>query len=166
MKTTLPKEINSVEQAKTFLTELVKNDEQFHPEDDATDLVGDAFTKEEGEQLNKLMRDIYNLDGNNGNHATPKFDPCEFILSLESKEITEILISQMKFSETNTGGGCKALQYIHDNGYILITDEASLPESMDTKISVGFYNNDGECIGSFDGCTLQQLVNAEINIRY
>jgi hypothetical protein len=82
MKTTLPAAINTIGEAENFLTSLHNNNEAFHPEDDATDLVGDLFTQSEGEQLNKLMNDIYNLEGNNGNHATPIFDPCEFLLSL------------------------------------------------------------------------------------
>ena len=76
MKTNLPKEIRSVEHAKAFLTELFGNDEGFHPEDDATDLIWSIPaeqipTMDECKQLNKLMDDIYDLGG---------FDPCEYIL--------------------------------------------------------------------------------------
>lgn len=81
MKTALPDSINTVEEAKKFLTDLYNNGEAYHPEDSA--ILIDIFTQQEGEQLNKLMSHIYNLDGNNGNHATPKFDPCKFLLDLD-----------------------------------------------------------------------------------
>ena len=76
MKTTLPKEIKSVRKAEMFLTDLFNNNEGYHPEDDAHDIVwnlpeSEIPTSKECDQLNKLMEDIYNLDG---------FDPCEFIL--------------------------------------------------------------------------------------
>lgn len=45
-----------------------------------TQLVGDMFTKEEGQQLNKLMSDIYMLPENGNN--TLAFDPCEYLLDL------------------------------------------------------------------------------------
>jgi len=85
MTTNLPASINTIEEAKAFLTELHKNGESYHPEDDANELIGSSelWTREEGEQLNKLMEDIYNLEGNNGNHANPVFDPCEFLLELD-----------------------------------------------------------------------------------
>jgi hypothetical protein len=94
MKTVLPIKISTVDEAKELLTNLYNNDETFHPEDDATTvgntLNGDwkpLFTKEEGEHLNELMGQIYLLDGNNGNHATPLFDPCEFLLELDGHVI-------------------------------------------------------------------------------
>lgn len=84
MKTTLPQAIETIEQAKAFLTDLYNNNEIYHPEDDAHDIVWETVnpTEQEREQLNKLMEDIYNLDGNNGNHYKPKFDPCDFLLTL------------------------------------------------------------------------------------
>lgn len=82
MNTVLPQSINSIEDAKKFLTDLYNNEETFHPEDDATDLVGDPFTFDEGTQLNKLMDDIYNLAGNESVKSMV-FDPCEFILNLD-----------------------------------------------------------------------------------
>ncbi len=107
MKTTLPPEIKTVDQAKAFLTELYKNNEAFHPEDDATDMIWNLPikqqpTKAEAMQLNKLMEDIYYLDGNNGNHANPKFCPCEFLLNLDpdyvkmSEEIDRELTDRME----------------------------------------------------------------------
>lgn len=84
LKTRLPEAIKTQEQAEAFLKELSDNKEVFHPEDDATDIEFDGIvvTQRQRLQLNKLMNDIYNIDGNNGDHANPKFDPCEFIIKL------------------------------------------------------------------------------------
>ena len=82
MKTKLPKKISTIEEAKSFLISLHENGETFHPEDDATALSGNLFTKAEGEHLNRLMADIYNLPGNDGRHDDSiAFCPCAFILS-------------------------------------------------------------------------------------
>jgi hypothetical protein len=83
MITTLPVGIGSIEQAKAFLSELAKNNEHYHPEDDAMLLVPDKATIEEAESLNALMLDIYNLPGNDGRHSgVMAFDPCEFLFQL------------------------------------------------------------------------------------
>ena len=88
MKTQLPKEITTIEQAKDFLTDLYNNNETYHPEDDAHDILWETFNPsyEERDQLNKLMDEIYDLDGNNGDHKNPKFDPCEFLMNLIQDE--------------------------------------------------------------------------------
>lgn len=92
MKTTLPEAITTQEQAEEFLTALWENNEVFHPEDNAHQVVwdtipeGDRPTPSECDQLNKLMNDIYDLDGNNGDHANPIFCPCEFLLELDEEQ--------------------------------------------------------------------------------
>lgn len=76
MKTTLPQAIENAEQGLEFLTELHKNGESYHPEDDANDVVWsikDAPTSLECCQLNGLMQDIYDLN---------LFDPCDALLKL------------------------------------------------------------------------------------
>lgn len=83
MKTTLPTRIETKEQAIAFLTELHRNGEAFHPEDDATEC---GFSQEDGTKLNELMEQIYDLDGNNGNHKDPKFDPCEVLNILNAMD--------------------------------------------------------------------------------
>lgn len=77
MKTKLPNNIKTIDQAKTFLQELVENGESYHPEDSALMIIGPGFhaTTQEREQLDNLMRDIYTLPG--------KFDPCEYIMSID-----------------------------------------------------------------------------------
>jgi hypothetical protein len=75
MKTKLPASINSEEEAKSFLSELYNNQESFHPEDSAHDFVGIFFTEEEATQVENLINQIYDLK--------EKFDPCEFLLSLD-----------------------------------------------------------------------------------
>ncbi len=87
MKTNLPKEITTVEQAKLFLTELYKNGEQFHPEDNAHDVIFELPqeqmpTKKECDHLNKLMQDIYDLPGNKDKYPNLALDPCEVIMNL------------------------------------------------------------------------------------
>lgn len=75
MQTQLPTQIDSIAQAKYFLTNLYNNGECFHPDDDTHDIIWKNGTPSyaEREQLNKLMEDISNLSG---------FDASEFILSL------------------------------------------------------------------------------------
>lgn len=89
LKTVLPASINTIAEAKKLLRDLYNNKEAYHPEDDALDCLQDVVTKEQGELLNKLMVDIYNLEGNNGNHANPIFDPCKFLL--QEAEIIKIV---------------------------------------------------------------------------
>lgn len=85
MKTKLPESITTVEQAKEFLTELHRNGEQFHPEDDAHDIhwnSGIKPTEAQRDRLNKLMADIYRLPGNDMSPQNMVFDPCGFLLKL------------------------------------------------------------------------------------
>lgn len=87
MKTKLPETITTVDQAKQFLTELHKNGEAFHCEDDAHDIdfVNCDPTPAEREKLNNLMLDIYWLPGNRA--AGPmEFDPCGFLVDLLQNE--------------------------------------------------------------------------------
>lgn len=90
MFTTLPPAINTIDQAKAFLTELYENGEAFNPEDDANDIVfpvhhAQVPDRSECDQLNKLMADIYELPGNNSAHDMV-FDPCGFLLDLQAAE--------------------------------------------------------------------------------
>lgn len=84
MKTVLPTKIATVEQAKAFLTDLYKNGEAYHPEDDARTIawVSDPPTRREALKLNRLMDMIYDLPGNE-NRAELAFCPCGFILELD-----------------------------------------------------------------------------------
>lgn len=84
MKTQLPNEIKTIEDAKAFLTDLHTNNETFHPEDDATDIDWQTCIVSDVEaiQLNKLMADIYNL--------AEGFDPCEFLLMQDADYVAEI----------------------------------------------------------------------------
>lgn len=88
MKTTMPEAIKTQAEAKQFLQQLHDNDESFHPEDDATTIIWNGehahkgkylFTRKEGETLNKLMNDIYSLEGNS-NVQDMAFDPCAMLL--------------------------------------------------------------------------------------
>jgi hypothetical protein len=88
MKTQLPNEIKTIEDAKAFLTDLHTNNETFHPEDDATDIEWQTCVVSEIEaiQLNKLMGDIYALPGNS-NSQNMAFCPCEFLLMLDPEYV-------------------------------------------------------------------------------
>jgi len=102
MKTVLPKSISTVEEAKVFLLALYNNNEVYHPEDDAHDIIWDGVTVSDAEadQLNKLMNDIYSLDDYtmfNGKELT--FDPCEFLNSLDDS----VFVADLRTE--NTGGG-------------------------------------------------------------
>lgn len=82
LKTILPASIQTASDAAIFLTDLYNNNESYHPEDDANDLVGLNITQNETEKLNSLMDDIYKLPGNEDN-MNMAFDPCGFLLSLD-----------------------------------------------------------------------------------
>lgn len=86
MKTVLPLAINTVDEAKVFLKALCQNNEQYHPEDDAHDIVwalpaDQKPTHNEATHLNRLMDDIYDLPENKGKQGDDLgFCPCGFIL--------------------------------------------------------------------------------------
>jgi hypothetical protein len=75
MVTNLSRQIESIEEAKAFLAELIENKEVYHPEDDAHDiewfLAGENPTSEECDQLNRLMAKTFEFEG---------FDPCQYVL--------------------------------------------------------------------------------------
>lgn len=99
MKTKLPEEIKTDKQAKDFLLELISNDEVYHPEDDAGDIINfktkeNLFTEKEALLLNRLMGQIYALNS---------FDPCGFIIdvtkmgeSARTNSIQELMIEDVK----------------------------------------------------------------------
>jgi len=93
MKTKLPLRLTTVDEAKAFLSELHKNSEAYHPEDDATTIIINdkhphkgkpLFNLKEGEQLNNLMNDIYSFEGQQGSLAKV-FCPCEYLLYLDGR---------------------------------------------------------------------------------
>jgi hypothetical protein len=84
MKTNLPESITSVEEATRFLTELFNNNEAYHPEDDAFDIVWQSVNPTEAEkrQLNKLMNQIYDLPEAWSPQNPNGFDPCAVLMDL------------------------------------------------------------------------------------
>ena len=74
MKTNLNRKIETIEDAKQFLSELFNNDEAYHPEDNANDIEFKTakVSAQEREALNPLMNDCF-IKG---------FDPCEYLLDL------------------------------------------------------------------------------------
>lgn len=77
MKTTLPKKITTLEEAKAFLTNLFNNDESYDPMEDAHDINWTTCkpTDEEKDQLNELISDIYDLPPQDNGKS---FDAAEF----------------------------------------------------------------------------------------
>lgn len=76
MKTILPGSITSEAGAKSFMSELHSNNELFHLEDNAHDVVWSTETEptdDEKDQLNTLMDQVMSIPG---------FDPFDFALKL------------------------------------------------------------------------------------
>ena len=75
MKTTLPDKILNEGQAIAFLTALHDNNEAFHPQDDANDVIWNTCkpTRKERDKLNDLMEQCYKLPG---------FCPCGVLVDL------------------------------------------------------------------------------------
>ena len=84
MKTKLPISIKTKIEAEKFLKELHDNGEVFHPEDDAHDISwnGVNVSKKEADQLNKLMKDIYNIPEMSNYPNNKEWDACGFLLKL------------------------------------------------------------------------------------
>lgn len=85
MRTPLPEQISTIDEAKAFLKALYDNGESFHPEDDPHDIghqdaAGqwiDLFTREEADQVENLMDQAWKtMQGTDE-------DPCGYILSLD-----------------------------------------------------------------------------------
>jgi len=76
MKTNLPQTIETIEQAKAFLTELNSNNEAYHPEESALGVLWDPDRRPTNAELTKLdfLMDKVNQLGS--------WCPCEFLLSL------------------------------------------------------------------------------------
>ena len=76
MKTFLPEKIETIDDAKCYLLELISNGEVYHPEDDANDIEWNMPESEKPTDaellvMNELMDQIFDLDD---------FDPCGFII--------------------------------------------------------------------------------------
>jgi len=87
MKTTLPEAIRTIDEAKSFITELYQNGESYHPEDDAHEIIWNLPDKQKPTpdqcvQLNKLFNDIYDLVDIQSPVGPHEFDPCGFLLDL------------------------------------------------------------------------------------
>lgn len=79
MKTTLPLEITSIAEARAFLSALNANGEAYHPDDNAHSIywnmpVSQQPVYAEADRLNKLMADIFKLEG---------FDPYQYLLDCD-----------------------------------------------------------------------------------
>jgi len=63
MKTTLPNQITSKLEAKKYLSDLAKNDELYHPDDPAEDIIDRnrqrLFSDEEAPKMDALMKQVF-----------------------------------------------------------------------------------------------------------
>jgi hypothetical protein len=109
IKTVLPTAINTIDEAKKFFAELYANNEAFHPDDDANDIIDgrtssydrihgytgkNLFTAEEATQVNKLMEDIFNLEN---------FDPYQCLMLLDTDNILRWIEEGEQFKIWETG---------------------------------------------------------------
>jgi len=80
LKTKLPDTIRTIEQAKSYLTELHKNGESYHPDESAFEIVwqfeGDP-PRHQLLSLDRLMDQIHKIEG---------FNACDFLNSLIEQE--------------------------------------------------------------------------------
>jgi len=147
LKTKLPEAISTVKEAKLFLSELYNNNESFHPEDDANDIVWQTTEPNEDErkQLNKLMDDIYNLEGNNGKHdASILFCPCEYLLSLDPD-----YMKMMQEDETDYFKQCiKNKQQF--KGFNLVNYKSKIASSIQKEIDSTHIFKNGKFVSSTD----------------
>ena len=84
MRTELPTEIKTIEDAKQFLSSLHSNGEAYHPDDNPEDCfsVDSEADAKWCKQVGKLMEQIYDLPGNIGKYPNLEFDPCEYLMEL------------------------------------------------------------------------------------
>jgi hypothetical protein len=107
LKSNLPENINSVNEARIFYLTLASNGELFHPEDYAENIVWNPEylpTDAELDQLNFLNERCCHFDGFDG------FERCEFALSLVNGEpvvvpgFTEFLLGGLPWKVINETG--------------------------------------------------------------
>jgi len=80
MRTPLPSSITSVPEAQAFLKALYDNNESFHPDENALEIIHSEtdqplFTVEEAIAINALLDQISELKD---------FNPCEYLNSLHN----------------------------------------------------------------------------------
>jgi len=122
MKTILPQSINTINEAKSFLTALCSNNEAYHPDDNAHDIgIYDPatnhfimlFNPAECDQLNKLMADIFNLEGNDNIHKMA-FDPYEWILYSDLDHVSNLCDTDNYFIHVLSGNKITILENTND----------------------------------------------------
>lgn len=138
LRTKLPDTITTVAEAKSFLIELIKNDEHFHPDDDANEVnwslpKTQMPTKSQCKQLNNLMFLVTHIPG---------FDPYGFIL--KQADIVPTASDEMQIEESvmemnytyiqsvvneSTGGGIDNDVITLKNGWIIRIGEGGVSVS-------------------------------------
>lgn len=82
IKTTLPEHITSLEEAKSYLTDLYNNGESYHPDDPAADCFP-GIHEQDAHHMDFLMRDIFKIFSDHG------MDVYMFILELGGHKIED-----------------------------------------------------------------------------
>lgn len=66
MKTNLPNQLTNVDDIERFIADLILNDEMFHLDDDAHDIINGhtnrpLFTSDEADKVNALLEQAFNI---------------------------------------------------------------------------------------------------------
>lgn len=109
MKTILPKEIKTAEEAIILLTALYNNNEAYHPEDKAEDCIDHMCTIEECMELNEIMKQIYDLK--------PSFDPCDWLLYVDGMAEGYEPVKVKTIEQTLTGAQFEVTGETGTDGY-------------------------------------------------
>tara|TARA_R100001244_G_scaffold132212_1_gene107531 strand:- start:8 stop:748 length:741 start_codon:yes stop_codon:yes gene_type:complete len=61
---------------------------------------------------------------------------------LDSLEVSSIRLNNVDYQTTGTGGNCTALTTQVDNFTIMITNECQIPNSLESEVVIGIYDNE------------------------
>ena len=61
---------------------------------------------------------------------------------LDSLEVSSIRLNNVYYQTTGTGGGCTALTTKVGKVILMITDDAMIPDSIESEVSIGVYDGD------------------------
>jgi hypothetical protein len=78
IKTTLPDSINSIEDAKKYLTDLYNNGEDYHCDDSAGDCL-QGISEQDANHMDYLMNEVHKYLA----------DPCMFLLDLSGHNMED-----------------------------------------------------------------------------
>lgn len=146
--------INSGNDAKIFLTELMENQEDFHPDDKAETIVSfHGMDQEQYKGMNTMMERAQTFLG----------DGIYSILlnrKADIEELQTLIIDTNMFNNTQTGGGCTALTFEDKKGneYMITKhNDVCAPSSIDSLIDFGCRDIEGYQIFCIIGIKISQI---------